>query len=448
MRRVPGWMFSGVLTALSVLVVSLLMVPVLVPVATAAPDPTNDVRDPKYNEDRYLEFYTPPDPLPPGTPGDVIRSEPSPLVLEPSGQLGAIMATGTRIMYRSTDARGQPMAVTGTYFEPFNAWPGRGPRPLIVYGPGTQGQGDQCAPSRQFNQGIHFSPFLDFTFNYEELFVATMVARGFAIVMTDYQGLGTPGLHTYVNRVAQGDAMLDAGRAALRLPGTSLDPDGPVAFWGYSQGGGAAASAAELASSYAPELHVVGTYAGAPPADLKELFPYADGSALVGVVGYALNSVITTYPEFADLIRSKLTPRGLDLLQKVQDQCIAETAAKFMFRHLQPYFNVDIDEAVNEEPFASLFDMQRIGKLNPDAPVLILSNRFDPLVPWTAANQLGRDWCSRGADVQFWTNEQPPFLNKAVVNHALPMLVDGERAMQWIADRFNGLPTTPNCGDF
>ena len=116
------------------------------------------------------------------------------------------------------------MAVTGTYFEPYNDWPGQGPRPLIVYGPGTQGQGDQCAPSRQFNQGIHWSPWLDIAFNYEELFVATMVARGFAIVMTDYQGLGTPGLHTYVNRVAEGNAMLDAGRAAMRLPDTSLDP--------------------------------------------------------------------------------------------------------------------------------------------------------------------------------------------------------------------------------
>ena len=45
--------------------------------------------------------------------------------------------------------------------------------------------------------------------------------------------------------------MLDAGRAAMRLPDTSLDPHGPVAFWGYSQGFGAAASAAELAPSYA-----------------------------------------------------------------------------------------------------------------------------------------------------------------------------------------------------
>ncbi|RDH77662.1 triacylglycerol lipase [Mycolicibacterium moriokaense] len=414
----------------------------------AADDPTNDAHDPYFNEDEYQEFYTPPDPLPPGAPGDLIRTEPSRLVLEPSGQLGMIMADATRIMYRSTDVHGNPMAVTGTYFEPYNDWPGNGPRPLIVYGPGTQGQGDQCAPSRQFNQGIHWRPYLDLAFNYEELFVSTMVARGFAIVMTDYQGLGTPGLHTYVARVPQGDAMLDAARAAKKLPNTSLKPDGPIAFWGYSQGGGAAASAAELASQYAPELNVVGTYAGAPPADLKELFPYADGSVLVGAVGYALNSVMTAYPEYADAIHSKLTPRGEDFVFKVQDQCVAETLAKFMFRHLQPYFNEDINQLVNEEPFSHLFDEQKLGRFKPNAPVMILSNRFDPLVPWTAANQLGRDWCAQGADVQFWTNEEPPFLNKAIINHALPMLVDGERGMQWIADRFNGLPTTPNCGEF
>ena len=414
----------------------------------SADDPTNDAHDPYFNEDEYQEFYTPPDPLPPGAPGDLIRTEPSRLVLEPSGQLGMIMADATRIMYRSTDVHGNPMAVTGTYFEPYNEWPGGGPRPLLVYGPGTQGQGDQCAPSRQFNQGIHWRPFLDLAFNYEEMFVSTMVARGFAIVMTDYQGLGTPGLHTYVGRVPQGNAMLDAARAAKKLPDTSLNPDGPIAFWGYSQGGGAAASAAELASSYAPELKVVGTYAGAPPADLKALFPYADGSVLVGAVGYALNSVMTAYPEHADAIRSKLTPRGEDFLFKVQDQCVAETLAKFMFRHLQPYFNEDINTVVNEEPFNSLFEEQKLGRFKPNAPVMILSNRFDPLVPWTAANQLGRDWCAQGADVQFWTNEELPFLNKAIVNHALPMFVDGERGMQWIADRFNGVPTTPNCGEF
>lgn len=365
----------------------------------ADPDPNLRNHDPIFNEDRYAEFYTPPDPLPAGAPGDLIRTELSRLVLEPSGQLGAIMATGTRIMYRSADSRGNPMAVTGTYFEPENDWSGKGPRPLIVYGPGAQGQ-------------------------------------------------GTPGLHTYVNRVAEGNAMLDAGRAALRLPGTSLDRHGPVAFWGYSQGGGAAASAAELAASYAPDLRVVGTYAGAPPADLKQLFPYADGSALVGVVGHAVNGVLLAYPEAAQAIHDKLTPRGEDLFNKVAGQCIAETITKFMFRHLQPYFTEDIHQLVNEEPFSGLFDPQKIGRYKPNAPVLINSNRYDPLVPWTAANQLGRDWCDQGADVEFRTNEEPPFLNKTSTNHALPMFVDGEPAMQWIAARFNGEPSTPNCGEF
>ena len=360
------------------------------------------------DEPQYAEFYTPPDPLPPGQPGDLIRTEPSRLVLEPSGQLGAIVVpTGTRIMYRTTDTRGNPIAVTGTYFERDNPWPGKGPRPLISYAPSTQGQGNQCAPSRMFNQGIHYSGGWDIMFNYEELVVATLVARGFA-TLTDYEGLGTPSMHTYVGRVAEGQAVLDAARAAMRLPGTSLDPRGPVAFWGYSQGGGATASAAELASSYAPDLHIVGTYAGAPPANLKELIPYADGSVLVGAVGYALNSVIAAYPEAAEAIRFKMTPRGLAMLESVSRQCIGQTLLDFMFRHLRPYLTEDIYQLVNEEPFSSLFDAQRIGRYKPNAPVMIDSNRHDPLVPWTAANQLGRDWCAQGADVEFRTNEEPP----------------------------------------
>lgn len=38
------------------------------------------------DEGLYAEFYTPPNPLPPVGPGDLIRTEPSRLVLEPSGR--------------------------------------------------------------------------------------------------------------------------------------------------------------------------------------------------------------------------------------------------------------------------------------------------------------------------------------------------------------------------
>ena len=208
------------------------------------------------------------------------------------------------------------------------------------------------------------------------------------------------------------------------------------------------ASAAELAPSYAPELGVVGTYASAPPADLTELLPYADGSVAVGIVGYFLNGLIAAYPEIAPAIHDKLTIYGEDLPDKTQHQCANETVLTYAFHHLQEYFTEDPQQLVSEEPLKSVFDLQRIGRYKPNAPVFIDSNRYDPLVPWTAANQLGRDWCAQGADVQFWTTEQPPFLNKTAFNHYLTYLVDGERGLQWIADRFNGLPTTPNCGQF
>lgn len=125
---------------------------------------------------------------------------------------------------------------------------------------------------------------------------------------------------------------------------------------------------------------------------------------MVGILRYVLNGVFSAYPEVA----GPLTNSALAVL-------LAE---------------------------------QRIGRLKPQAPVFIDSNRFDPLVPWEGAHQLSRDWCAQGADVEFWTNERPPLFNKLAVNHALALFVEGERAMQWIADRFNGLPTTPNCGQF
>ena len=141
-------------------------------------------------------------------------------MLEPSGQLGAYVATGTRIMYRSTDGRGNPVAVTGAYFEPDNPWPGNGPRPLISFATGPYGLGEQCAPSRLFDQAIHFSQGFDLTFGYEKTLIATMVARGFAVEVTDGVGLGIPDtVPQFLNRIAAGTAVLDAARRSHAATG-------------------------------------------------------------------------------------------------------------------------------------------------------------------------------------------------------------------------------------
>ncbi|MGC7322399.1 lipase family protein, partial [Mycobacteroides abscessus subsp. massiliense] len=134
------------------------------------------------------------------------------------------------------------------YIEPSVPWTGRGPRPLLAYATLPYGMGEQCAPSRLFDQGIHFSQGMDLMFNIEEGFVATLLARGFAIVVTDGIGMGVhdPQSPQFLNRVAAGTALIDAARAAMKLVDTSLDPHGPVAFWGFASGAHASLSVAEL----------------------------------------------------------------------------------------------------------------------------------------------------------------------------------------------------------
>ena len=84
--------------------------------------------------------------------------------------------------------------------------------------------------------------------------------------------------------------------------------------------------------------------------------------------------------------------------------------------------------------------------MKPTGPVFISTNRFDAFNPYQASTDVANQWCALGADVQLNTNEEPPFLNKGGVNTLLPYFVDGESMMQWLARRFNGEPTTPNCG--
>ncbi|ODR07079.1 triacylglycerol lipase [Mycobacterium sherrisii] len=403
------------------------------------------------DESRYLEFYTPPDPLPEGQPGDLIRTEPSRLVLEPSGQLGAFVGKGTRIMYRSTDAQGKPVPVTGTYIEPDNPWPGNGPRPLLAYATIPYGMGEQCAPSRMLSQGIHASlqTGFDLMFNMEEGWIATLLARGFAIVVTDGVGSGVHGPQSpqWLNRFSGGTALIDAARAAMKLPDTSLDPHGPVAFWGWMAGGHAALAAAELAGQYAPDLKVVGTYAAGAPTDLAEMLAPIDGNFLAGATGWVLRGAIASYPETEQPIRDILTPRGLEMLDNTGRQCLMQTGIDYMFRHFDGWFKSNIYEMAKVDPLKGLLAAQRIGNVKPTGPVYFTHNRWDSFAPYASARQTAADWCSKGADVTFWTNEQPPFLNKLDVNALLTPFVDGERSMAWVADRFNGVPTSPNCAE-
>ncbi len=146
-------------------------------------------------------FYEPPHLDDGGAPGDLLRAAPMTARLLPGL---AMSARAWRVLYRSTDAAGSPIAVSGVILVPNTANPAS-PRPLLGFAPGTQGLARSAAAlSRQLEVGLE----------YEAWFLAAAVRRGWVVAVTDYPGLGTPGLHPYVVGKTNGRAVLDIMRAA------------------------------------------------------------------------------------------------------------------------------------------------------------------------------------------------------------------------------------------
>jgi pimeloyl-ACP methyl ester carboxylesterase len=169
-------------------------------------------------------FYDPPVPLGARTPGKLIRSEPFQGYSLPPG------AHAVRILYVSRSLDGAPVAASGVVLIPAGQPPRRG-WPVIAWAHGTSGVARMCAPSLM----------KDVEYGSEGLM--PMVAAGFAVIATDYVGLGTPSPHQYDNKIAQANDVvysIPAARAAVPLLGRRW-----VAI-GHSQGGVAVWGVAEL----------------------------------------------------------------------------------------------------------------------------------------------------------------------------------------------------------
>ncbi|MEU4877855.1 alpha/beta fold hydrolase [Streptomyces sp. NPDC021608] len=391
-------------------------------------------------------FYNPPADLP-AADGALVRSAPLPLALSLPGIGGPLPGTATRLMYKSTDSAGRPMAVTGAYIEPTARWTGRGPRPLVAVAPGTLGQGDQCAASLGLQHPLVVNG-QTLSVGYEDLAMYRLLARGIAVVVTDYTGLGsTDRLHTYVNRVDEAHAVLDAVRAARSLDGTSLTTGSRVALFGYSQGGGATAAAAELQPSYAPDVALAGTYAGAPPADLVAVTKAIDGSDLAGALGWSVNGFLESDPALRPIAEAHLNAAGRAALKDLSTMCVGDALLAYNSARSTAWTTDgrSISDVVASEPALKAFLAdQRIGAREPASPVRVATGTADDLVPHAQARALAVAWCAKGADVTY----KPvilPGAGRALINHVTPLLVDQGQAISWLADRLDGEPATSNC---
>lgn len=380
-----------------------------------------------------------------GAPGTLLRTQDAPHLLNVLGP--DFPGSATKILYTSTTVHGQAVATSGFVIEPANPWQGEGPTPTIVFAPGTRGAGDACAPSR----GPWFTARIDATkpaasLNYElgSYYAASLL--GMRVVVVDYIGLGTPGAHTYVLHDEEGHAMLDAARAMV--------PSGdPVGFYGYSQGGGAAAAAAEMHPTYAPELNIKGTFAGAPPADLLATIDGVDTSLIAAVLGYAANGWLARYPEFETLLSDISNDRGIAFFADTANSCIPDDALRWAMTDTRTLTKDgrSLREVVEDAPaIAKLFDDQKLGRVAPTTPILVSTGGNDTEVPSSQVIALARDYCAVGANSTLLNENVPAFTpgKKYALNHAAGMFTQAAPSFIWMLDRFNGIPAASNCGTF
>ncbi len=368
-------------------------------------------------------FYEAPATLPAAN-GAVIRSEKLGFLLDPLDAT-SLVRNATRVLYRTTNRAGEAIAASGTVLVPNAPWIGVGSRPVIGYAPGTQGMADRCAPSRQFSEGLE----------YEGLVMEGLLQRGYAIAMPDYEGLGTEGVHTYMDRVSQGRATLDAVRAAQRLTGTGLSSSSPVGLQGYSQGGGAAAAAVELAPAYAPDLRLKGAAVGAVPADLDAVARNLDAGPFSAFAFFALRGLSASYDIDLD---PYLNATGRATMDAVEQDCVFDLLDHAFVR--SETLSADgrpMSELMGQQPFRSVIAAQRIGTTRPTVPVLVSHSTLDDTIPYAVGKAMARSWCGKGANVRFSANVAPLHVGGIVPFAA-------EAQLFWEA-RFSGLPQVSNC---
>jgi Prolyl oligopeptidase family/Secretory lipase len=262
-------------------------------------------------------FYDGPVPA----PGGLINTVP----LDPALSLTRA-GSAYRILYATVDQHDAPAVSTAAVFIPYGPAP-EGGWPVLAWAHGTVGLGDDCTPSalpRSERDDEYLSHWLD---------------QGYVVVASDYTGLGTPGLMSYLNSIATAHGVVDSVIAAHHLDVPLSRQWGIV---GQSQGGSAAVSSARWATEFSrgTGLDYRGVVATGTPANIErvvkrvgpdfvvpELAPIANAYA-----AYIIAGLREARPDLG--IDSVLSPAGLDAAARAETVCVHPLADELA--HLTP----------------------------------------------------------------------------------------------------------------
>lgn len=315
-------------------------------------------------------------------PGQLLKSE---AIAAPPG------AKAWRVMYASRTWDDRPVAVTGWIAAPAAAT--SAPRPVLSWAHGTTGVARGCAPSLAPDPARSFLPrggATNFPVDVGAPYLQELLARGYVVVAADYQGQGGPGAHQYLVGETAARGVLDAARAAARLPAAHAGKD--VAMLGWSQGGQAALFAGEIAPAYAPDLKVRGIATLAPAAVVwhAQIDPFFRMGTPHGY------SMLRGYNAAYGLPLDMLSDRGRELVAAAGEGCVLELF-KQIGQSKAPGVVGDVTAAAG---WREALERNDAGRHVSAAPVLLVHGTADNIVLPAGTQLYQQRACAAGSRLE------------------------------------------------
>ena len=411
------------------LISSLVVAAVLTAVAGALAEPvpataTSSACDPVCQAEQLQQanalprsrFYEAPHPLRHEPAGTLIRSHRT-----NAYRVGDERVRGQRILYHSRTSSGADVAVSGVILTPKGA-PPPGGWPIVADAHGSSGTGVPCAPSlmRDLYHGDQMLQFLQ---------------RGWAVVATDYAGLGTDGRTEFLDKTAEANDVINAVLAArTRLPLASR-----WVVWGHSQGGGAALAIAERQAVRRLPGYL-GAVVTSPAADLRATVGSIVATpGLGGFMALIAQGAATIDPRLQ--LSQVLTPEARARLAITSSGCLGVVLAAYsdLFGDaLAPVGYLD------DARFSRFLSRNSSGALPVGRPILLLQGDADIAVPRSTTDRVAARMCQRGARLDYRTypglgHDTIPGVVTGIDDGAMPDIVG------WVADRFAKHPAPVLC---
>lgn len=361
-----------------------------------------------------LAFYKPPKGLPPQHGKLIWSRKANPTVSLTSG------AWTRNVLYTSKSLTGKRIGVSGSVTVPKGKAP-KGGWPVITYAHGTTGIADICAPSRNTKNGP-----VNAYITYTNPQLNEWLAAGYAVLRTDYEGLGTPGIHPYLIGRSEGRGVLDIVRAA-RILSPKIGKKFLIA--GHSQGGQSALFAAAQAAAWTPELKLQGTVAYAPASQMltqaKALPLLTTPSGLSALASMIVEGTAVVSP--AVDTQALLSDTTLPLFPNVLTQCLPTIAESDNLGGLAP--STLLRQGADLNPLYDVLAVQNPA-LKTVPPIFLAQGTADTTVFPQFTTMLNQQMQALGNAVEFV--EYPGITHAEIVEAA------EADVLPWMEDRLPG----------